>query len=81
MSNRLPARQRQLYDLLLGQGDVPIRDLFQAMGGPTTMDDTNRNRQAWLSPYVRRLNRRLDAEGLVVTPGQLKQTYRLLSNR
>ena len=70
----LSPREQQLYDLLFGRGDVPIKELYEAMGGPP--NPKWRYIQRWLGPYITLLNRRL--EGMKVEPGALKQTYRLV---
>ena len=77
----LPRRQKQLYDLLLGRGDVLIVDLFTAMklhhyhtDAPLISD-----MQRWISPYVSNLNKNLADHGLKVEPGALKNTYRLVA--
>lgn len=73
----LAPRQKQLYDLLLGRGDVLIPELFIAMDGPDHLSVTTASQQRWLSPYIANLNSRL--EGLKVEPGALKNTYRLVA--
>lgn len=80
MSNSMPPRTKQLHDLLFGRGDVSIASLFTAMGGPDSMCADSRSRAAWLSPYIRRLNKHLPS-GLVCEPGEVKQTYRIVSTR
>lgn len=78
--NKLPARQRRLRDLLIGKGDVPITDLFQAMRAPSTPAyDSVTEQMRWLGPYVTNLNKNLAAERLRVEPGALKSTYRLVA--
>lgn len=74
----LPRRQKQLYDLLLGRGDVLIPELFIAMDGPEHLSVTTASQQRWLSPYIGNLNARL--EGFRVEPGALKNTYRLVAS-
>lgn len=71
----LPARTQQLYDLLFGRGDVPVADIYAAMGGPA---DAAYTKAQWLGPYVTRLNRRLKAEGMRVKPGKMKGAYCLV---
>ena len=71
---QLPERQRKLYDALAGRGDVPITDLCKAI--EANLENTAP--QQWLGPYITRLNRRLSKRGLVVKPGALKGTYRLI---
>jgi hypothetical protein len=71
---KLSPRQQQLYDLLFGRGDVPIKELYEGMGGPE--HNGAYTEQEWLGPYITLLNRRLD--GMKVEPGALKQTYRLV---
>ncbi len=71
----LPIRTQKLYDLLFGQGDVLIDDLYASMGGPA---DATYTKAQWLGPYITRLNRRLRGEGLKVEPGKLKGSYRLV---
>lgn len=73
----LPARQQQLYDLLAGKGDVRISDLYAMMGGPLHRAEEPRYAQQWLGKYITLLNRRLEARGLKVEPGELKGSYRL----
>lgn len=68
----LSPREQQLYDLLFGRGDVPISELYEAMGGP----EHKRYPQQWIGRYIVLLNRRLDS--MKVEPGALKQTYRLV---
>lgn len=75
---RLPRRQKALYDRLVGRGDVGIFDLYAAVTGRACAQPS-RYAQTYISPYVRRLNRRLAAQGLKVEPGALKQTYRLVA--
>ena len=72
---KLPRRQQDLYDLLAGKGDVSITELYEAMGGPNEGDA--RYAQQWLGSYITKLNRRLAARGLRVTPGRIKNTYAL----
>lgn len=74
----LPRRQQQLYDLLLGRGDVLIAALYVAMDGPESMSAVTRTQQQWLSPYVTALNASLADHKLKVEPGALKNTYRLV---
>lgn len=73
---RTPHRLQQLYDLLVGKGDVAIDELYHRMAGPPTNDP--QFPQRWLSPYISRLNRRLRTVHREVIPGDLKQTYRLV---
>lgn len=79
----LPKRQQQLYDLLLGRGDVTIERLFGAISTPHSQGHpsagTTRFQQHYLGPYISALNRRLAVTGLRVEPGALKNTYRLVS--
>jgi hypothetical protein len=78
---KLPRRQQQLYDRLLGRGDVAISDLFfaiatlHAQGRPDAFDQ--RFQQMWLGPYITALNRNLSDHRMRVEPGALKGTYRL----
>lgn len=81
MSNSLPRRQQELYDLLAGKGDVPILDIYGHMGGPADHVGDPRYAQQWLGSHVTRLNRRLAARGLRVCPGRLKGTYALIVTR
>lgn len=67
----LPERPQQLYDALIGRGDVAIADLCKAIG---QAPDQNR-----LGPYITRLNRRIASQGLRVKPGTLKGSYRMVS--
>ena len=69
----LPKREQDLYDLLVGQGDVHIAALYEAMGGPEDRDPPYR--QQWLGPYISRLNRRLKNLKMRVRPGQARETY------
>ena len=76
LSSTLPHRQQQLYDALVGQGDVEIRRLCSALEGPDLEDQ--RTMQQWLGPYILRLNKRLTKRGLKVVTGKLKGTYALV---
>lgn len=68
---KLPKQQSKLYDALATGEDVLIEDLYRVL-----MDrDPPKNAQQHLGPYIVKLNRRLHAEGMVVTPGALKRTY------
>lgn len=83
MSSRLPKRQQQLYERLIGRGDVSIPDLFytiatlRAQGLPAAFKV--QYQQRYLGPYIAALNRNLVADRLRVEPGALKNTYRLVS--
>lgn len=75
----LPRRQKQLYDLLLGRGDVLISQLYEHMTYQQDVSErTVADMQRRLSPYISLLNRSLAGEGLKVEPGALKNTYRLV---
>lgn len=89
----LPRRQKQLYDLLLGRGDVLIMDLYHEMHstrrprnaeGMTAVLVSDHEdvaaQQRWLTPYIALLNERLVDHGLRVEPGALKNTYRLVAS-
>lgn len=73
----LPRRQRELYDLLLGRGDVPIEELHNVLRNSPPVFSVQAM-QRWLGPYIANLNRSLEPHGLRVEPGALKQTYRLV---
>jgi len=76
----LPRRQRQLYELLFGKGDVSISQLYVAMRGFTGDGGIAvAFMQRHLSPYITLLNRSLAAHGMKVEPGALKNTYRLIA--
>lgn len=77
----LPRRQKQLYDLLLGRGDVPIVDLYADLNSIKVTDvaSTTQHMQRWLGPYITALNRNLADARLHVEPGALKNTYRLVA--
>lgn len=76
MPIELPKRLQALYSVFEGPGfetDVTITTLLAALDAtPSTAYP-----QQYLGSYVTRLNRRLRAHGCKVTPGRLKQTYRL----
>ena len=75
----LPRRQKELYSLLFGRGDVMIEDLYHDL---TEREATGRaiaDMQRWLSPYITNLNRNLTDHGLKVEPGERKNTYRLVT--
>lgn len=76
----LPRRQKELYDRLLGRGDVFIVDLYEFMRDPDG-EESMQFMQRWLSPYIVALNRSLSDQGenLKVEPGALKNTYRLIA--
>lgn len=76
----LPRRQKQLYDLLLGRGDVLIEDIYASMFSVPPPIDTMQMQQRWLGPYVAALNKKLANDGLRVEPGALKNTYRLVAS-
>ena len=73
----LPRRQKELYDLLLGRGDVPIEDLHNTVRNSADVFSVQAM-QMWLGPYISNLNKSLEPHGLKVEPGALKQTYRLV---
>lgn len=79
--NKLPRRQQQLFDLLLGRGDVPIDHLYWSMqGNPVRNGDLLvADMQRWLGPYITALNRNLVDRKMRVEPGALKNTYRLVA--
>lgn len=68
----LPKRQRQLFDALLGRGDVSWQDLCAAIEAEPTG-----HLAQYLGPYITKLNRRLAKANLRVEPGLTKGTYRL----
>lgn len=74
---KLPVRQAALYALLVGKGDVPVLDLYRAMGGPAERGGDVRYAQQYLGGYITKLNRRLQARKIRVIPGRLKNTYTL----
>lgn len=76
----LPRRQKQLYDLLLGRGDVLIDDLMTGVWGTAQFQRTTQTQQRYLGPYITALNRNLCEHGLKVEPGALKNTYRLVAS-
>lgn len=79
---KLPRRQQQLHDLLLGRGDVPIVDLYTKIRGTGPVDYFGNQMsymQRYLGPYITALNRSLAEEHLRVEPGALKNTYRLVA--
>jgi hypothetical protein len=76
----LPRRQKQLYDLLLGRGDVSIADIFLALTERfATLGETTQSMQRRVTPYISALNKNLVDHGLKVEPGALKNTYRLVA--
>jgi hypothetical protein len=83
MSARLPKRQQQLYDRLLGRGDVPIDQLFFTIATLHAQQSeqafNTAYQQRWLGPYLTALNRNLAGQKLKVEPGALKGTYRLVA--
>lgn len=70
----LPTQLSRIYALLEPGADVPIVDLFDALGvanrDPKTM-------QQFVGSYITRLNRRLKSSKKRVVPGRMKQTYTL----
>jgi hypothetical protein len=74
---KLPARQKQLYELLLGRGDVAVLELYQKMQGPAEHADDVRYAQQYLGGYITKLNRRIQARKIRVVPGRMKNTYTL----
>jgi hypothetical protein len=78
MSTDLPKRQKDLHDLLLGRGDVPIPQLFEDMRTADTPDYDLKGQQRWLGAYISALNKSLAERGLRVEPGALRNTYRLV---
>ena len=72
----LTPKQRALFDVVRGAGDVSIDALFKAIEGPGHLRST-RQKQRWLGSYLTRLNRRLAPHRMAVRPGDLKRTYRL----
>lgn len=80
---KLPKRQQQLFDQLLGRGDVPIDRLFytiatlRAQGVPAALK--TQYQQRYLGPYITALNRNLAERNLHVEPGALKNSYRLVA--
>lgn len=85
MTSSLPRRQQQLYDLLLGRGDVPIERLFlsiatlHSQGHPGAFK--TQFQQRYLGPYITALNRRLADQQMRVEPGAMKNTYRLVTTK
>lgn len=83
MSSSLPKRQQQLYDRLLGRGDVPIEQLFYAIATLHAQGSeqafSTAYQQRWLGPYLAALNRNLADRRMKVEPGALKGTYRLVA--
>ena len=75
----LPRRQKQLYALLLGRGDVMIETLYAAITDRAIDGRAMADMQRWLGPYITNLNRNLVDHGLRVEPGALKNTYRLVA--
>ncbi len=78
LNRELTPRQKQLYDLLFGKGDVEILDLFKALGGPEERQDDARYAQQWLGAKITRLNRALEPQKLRVIPGRMKSTYAMV---
>jgi dihydroxyacetone kinase len=77
----LPRRQKQIYTLMMGRGDVPITDIYELL---TDIDTALRNvkiqtQQRYLGPYITALNRNLEVHGLRCEPGALKNTYRIVA--
>lgn len=79
MKNKLPRRQQQLHDLLLGRGDVFVDQLFSNMTHRDVNGRAVADMQRWLGPYITALNRSLADRKLRVEPGALKNTYRLVA--
>ena len=75
---QLPRRQKQLYDILVGRGEVAVLDIYRAMN-PSDADHRDDPRWAhqWLGIYVSRANRKLAERGLRIQPGERKLTYTL----
>lgn len=74
---KLPERQRDLYDLLVGKGDVAVLELYRGMGGPADHGSDVRYAQQYLGGYITKLNRRLKEHRIRVKPGRMKNTYAL----
>lgn len=70
----LPRRQKQLFDALLGKGDVSWQTLCDAIEAEPTV-----HLAQYLGPYITKLNRRLVKSSLKVEPGRMKGTYRLVA--
>lgn len=78
----LPRRQRELFNLLLGKGDVLISQMYEHMfyqNKGATEDRPVADLQRRLSPYISLLNKSLVAHNMKVEPGALKNTYRLVA--
>lgn len=83
----LPPKLKALHDSLLGEGDVPILDIYANVAGAadgrapdsvvTPPPRPLREAQQYLGAYITQLNRRLREHGQVVRPGRLKGTYHL----
>ena len=72
----------ELYQLLDGQGDVPIPDIYKGyyqrdpkVKGHTTMQQM----QSMLGWPISTLNSRLRYQGKTITPGKARGTYRLIT--
>lgn len=69
----LPPKLKALHNSLLGEGDVPILDIYENVAGPPPRP--LREAQQYLGAYITQLNRKLREHGQVVKPGRLKGTY------
>lgn len=72
----LPPKLKALHDSLLGEGDVPILDIY-AKVADGTQERPLREAQQYIGTYITKLNRKLREHGQVVRPGRLKGTYHL----
>jgi hypothetical protein len=76
---------RALYGLMQRNGDVHFHDIYLALGGdPKRLEERDsRGRhyaQSWSSGYITKLNRKLKPMGERISPGRLRQTYRLTTS-
>ena len=74
---RLSVSEDAIYRLLRRSGDVPISRLYRAVrlgGGASTIV---REQQAYLGPFITRLNKKLATQRRRVVPGVARRTYRL----
>ena len=71
--------QTRLFNLLGDAGDVKIAALFYALKRRKPMPhETNRLQQQMIGTTISRTNRKLEAYGLRIAPGEHRNTYRLI---
>lgn len=73
----LPPKLAQLHNILTGEGEMSIEDIYRAFLNPD--GKPLREAQQYLGPYISKLNRRLREHNQAVKPGRLKGTYALVT--